>query len=368
MRISPILLKADNFTPPIRTPWGGKKILNKYKASLQLSHPAIDGDVIGESWELSVEPDFPSLTQDNIPLIDILASNPIAMLGEEAMKGRNATALLLKILDSNENLSVQIHPHNTYSGLNAGETGKTECWYIIDHEPGAGIYLGFQPHVDQTKIRNVLEFQADMSKLLYFIPVSCGDLFIIEPGTPHTLGKGITLLEPQYVVPGRRGITYRYWDWNRLYDDSGKQTDRGKPRQIHLEHALKVTNWDRSRGNLLQSTNHMAFGPAITSKPATIEYLCGPGTISGMRCDCLQAARIVGSGHVQLPNWNVLRALTVLEGEVILGQKGHEVKISIGQTVAIPASLKNLTTTLNCSHSFICAVHESSANLDNNPS
>ncbi len=82
-------------------------------------------DVVGESWQLSVEPDFPSLTQEGIALAEIFAFEPLATLGEESE--RSSTALLLKLLDSGESLSMQIHLIRDYSALEDGETEKSEC-------------------------------------------------------------------------------------------------------------------------------------------------------------------------------------------------------------------------------------------------
>ena len=67
----------------------------------------------------------------------------------------------------------------------------------------------------------------DASALLRFVPVAPGDFFTIGPGTPHAIGPGLTLVEPQQVLPGRRGLTYRYWDWNRRYDAEGRPDPQG---------------------------------------------------------------------------------------------------------------------------------------------
>ena len=99
----PLLLEADNFTPPGRTPWGGRRIVDELKAQ---SGIAVTGPV-GESWELSVEPDFPSRLAEGPTLEEVLRADP-ALLGREAKAG--STALLVKLIDTADNLSLQIHP------------------------------------------------------------------------------------------------------------------------------------------------------------------------------------------------------------------------------------------------------------------
>jgi len=355
MRFSPILLQCDNFTPPTRTPWGGRKIIAKYKVLAPISEEKSKYDVVGESWELSVEPDFPSLTQEGITLAEILGSKPIQMLGEESERG--STALLLKLLDSGENLSVQIHPNRDYPALKDGETGKAECWYVIDHEQGSGIYFGLRTGVDESRMRSALEKEEDVSELLHFVPVNRGDLFVIEPGTPHAIGRGVTLLEPQHVEPGCRGLTYRYWDWNRRYDSAGRQAAYGQSRQLHIEDALAVTDWNRSTGESLLETCHFAAGAAAVEQNPVIEHLCGPEGEAAVRSSCIRATRLTGTGREVLPSWNALLSLTVIEGTILLDDEHDRIRVNAGQTVAVPACLTKLQAQLERCHALVCAVY-----------
>jgi mannose-6-phosphate isomerase class I len=353
-----VLLQPDNFTPPVRTPWGGSKIVNKYKRGVLLDRPRADSSVVGESWELSVGPEFPSSTELGISLSEMLASDPSHMLGDEAAIGQTATALLVKWLDAGDNLSVQIHPPEDYGALRATETGKSECWYVVDHERGAGVYLGFRPGVTQALVRETLEKNGDLSRLMQFVPTSVGDLVVIEPGTAHALGAGVTLIEPQYVAPGRRAVTYRYWDWNRRYDSDGKlQAVGGKPRELHVEHALAVTSWDKGSGNELLTSAFLKAGPPDTNASATVEILCADKAPTGLRSSRLKVARLFGDGAAVLPDWNVLRALTVIEGEVRLpDQREGELIVKTGRTVAIAAGLGYIKAHLKQAHALLCAV------------
>lgn len=342
----PLLLRPDNFTPPGRTPWGGTRIVRDLKSGLGLTHT----DVVGEAWELSVEPDFPSRLVEGPTLDDVLRSDPSALLGRESPLG--STALLVKLLDADDDLSVQIHPEDTDPALAAGESGKPEAWYIIDAEPGAGLYLGFRDGVSRQDVQKAIDDEDDVSALLSFVPVSVGDVFVIEPGTPHAVGRGVLLLEPQRVSPGKRGITYRYWDWNRQYDSSGRPDRSGAPRALHLERALDVTRWQGPREDLLLEIMRHRAGPAAIEAGANLEPL-----ISGegpLRSAVFRAKRLTGKGETALPAADNLRSLTVLEGRVTIRSDDIELEIPRGQTAALPPCLGPLPVTLARAHAIVC--------------
>ena len=143
--LRPHLLSPDNFTPANRTPWGGRRICAKYKTALNIA-AELAAQPVGEAWELSFGPELPSRTIDGVWLRDLVGHDRERYLGREAAQG--ASALLVKWLDAADDLSVQIHPSVDDPDLRDAETGKPECWYIVDHEPGAGIYLGLQPGVN----------------------------------------------------------------------------------------------------------------------------------------------------------------------------------------------------------------------------
>ncbi|HEX4936066.1 MAG TPA: type I phosphomannose isomerase catalytic subunit, partial [Gemmatimonadaceae bacterium] len=124
------LLAPDNFTPASRTPWGGTRIVARYKPFLALPPDT----VVGESWEVSAGPEFPSRVESvGAPLAELFAHDPRFFLGAEAPRGN--TSLLVKLLDAADNLSVQIHPSDAYEGLAPDECGKPESWYVLDAEP-----------------------------------------------------------------------------------------------------------------------------------------------------------------------------------------------------------------------------------------
>lgn len=350
--IRPELLASDNFTPPARTPWGGRRILGEYKAELSLTMPA--GQVVGEAWELSFGPELPSRTAQGVLLHDLVARDPQAYLGAEAARG--ASALLVKWLDAADELSVQIHPSVDDPTLAADETGKPECWYIVAAEPGAGIYLGLQPGVTAEVVRDALANAGDVSKLLRFQPVAPGEFYLLQPGLPHAIGRGVTLVEPQYVAAGKKGLTLRYWDWNRRYDSDGRLDPQGRGRELHVERALAVTDWTNSSDAAWLARQRCALGAADRSAAASCSVLCGPEPAARVRSEYLRVARLAGTGRTSLPDWQTLRALTVIEGEASVRGSFGEARVVRGSTAALPAGLHELECELHAAHALLSSV------------
>jgi mannose-6-phosphate isomerase len=239
-----IALAANNFTPLLRTPWAGKMIASSIK------RPLLGDNVperIGESWEFSLDPDFPSLlASGSNKLSDLIAQDSSATLG-----GSTECNILVKLLNADEPLSVQIHPKDGDPHLKKNECGKPESWLVLDAAPNCGLYLGFARSTSIDELRRAFgQGDAKAHELLNFVPVRAGDYFEIEPGVPHAIGPGVLLLEPQRVVAGLSGKTYRLWDWNRKYDAHGERDDlNGKPRELHLEQGLGLLDVDRQIGD-----------------------------------------------------------------------------------------------------------------------
>jgi mannose-6-phosphate isomerase len=352
--LGPIRLKPDNFTPPSRTPWGGTRLLGQFKGDLGIDGVSAEAPV-GESWELSTSDEFHSLTETGERLGQIIARDPAAMLGAEARTNGPFTSLLVKWLDAGDNLSLQIHPDDGHDGLHAGQSGKLEAWYVVAHEPGAGLYLGFQPGVGRHDVEEALTAGADLNALMAFVPVQRGDIALLEPGTPHAVGKGVTLIEPQLVAPGLNAVTYRYWDWNRRYAKDGAADRAGQPRALHVRDALAVTRWDRAADPAWLASRRASLGWPDANEPARVEALCGPESDCALASPRLRMARLCGSGHTRLPGWNALRALTVVEGEVVVGGDRDAIAVAKGCTVAIPAVAGGIEVELRQAHAVLAA-------------
>lgn len=199
--------------------WGGQK-LKKYKRLG--SFDSSQGE-LGETWEISCHPDGESLHHD-CRLSEFIDSQRLPYL--------------VKLIDTSDNLSVQVHPDDEYAQEHESSRGKTESWFILDSDDGSGIYLGLKDGVLKQDVEKALASEDDISQLLKFYPVKNGDFFYVPAGTIHAIGKGVTLAEIQQSS----GITYRVWDWNRLGVD-------GKPRELHVRKSLDVINFESAKNN-----------------------------------------------------------------------------------------------------------------------
>lgn len=317
-----LLLAADNFTPPARTPWGGARLAAWKRA---LGHDA--SPPLGESWEVSFGPELPSRVRGTGQLL-VDAVRGTGALGDEV----DRSALLVKLLDAGAPLSVQIHPADDDPRLGPDESGKPECWYVAESEPGAVIHFGLADHATPAAMRAAIEGGHDVSRLLRSIVVEPGDFFVVPPGTPHAIGAGVTVVEPQKVVPGKRGVTYRYWDWNRRYDAAGRLNPSGTPRPLHVEDALRVTDWSR------RQPPWRRLGPGDVEAAPVLTWLSSPDALHDAQPFPVEVLRLVGTGHTRLPASPVAQAVTVIEGHVTVGG----VTARRGETLLLPAGRESV--------------------------
>ena len=246
-------LSPDRFTPLSRTPWAGQEIFRRYKKSLVREASA----TIGEAWEVSCDPDFPSLVLGrDQELLHYIKEDPENLLSPAYVRRKGATCeILVKLLNAASPLSVQVHPTDADPSLKAHECGKPESWLVLSADPGSGLYLGFSQKLTKETLRKLLESDADLRPYLHFVPVKPGDYFEIEPGVPHAIGPGVTLLEPQRVLLGKSGKTYRFWDWGRRYQSDGTlDMQAGKPRELHIEEGLRLIDPELQVGETYVST------------------------------------------------------------------------------------------------------------------
>ena len=204
--------------------WGGTKLREEYGKESDLER-------LAESWELSCHRDGVSVIKggefDGMTLPDFIAAHPEA-LGKNC--GRFADfPVLIKLIDARNDLSVQVHPDDAYAMRVEGGYGKTEVWYVVDCDEGAELIYGFAEETDSETFRRAIE-EGTLLDIVNRVPVKKGDVFFIEAGTLHAIGKGILIAEIQQ----NSNTTYRVYDYGRLGAD-------GKPRELHIEKALDVT-------------------------------------------------------------------------------------------------------------------------------
>ncbi len=210
--------------------WGGTKLKDEFNKKCDLSK-------IAESWELSTHKDGPSIIENGeyagLTFSKYLENNKNTPLGSNC-KRFNDFPILIKLIDAKDNLSVQVHPNNDYALNVEGEYGKTEMWYIVDCEPDSYLLYGFNKKISRNEFQRSIEDNT-LLDIVNKVPVKKGDVFFIEAGTLHAIGKGILIAEIQQ----NSNTTYRIYDYGRL-------DAQGKPRDLHIEKALDVTNLNKT--------------------------------------------------------------------------------------------------------------------------
>ncbi len=347
-----IPLRADNFTPPMRTPWGGRKIASIKRGAVAPDHPAFQAP-LGESWEVSLSSEYPSVCRETGRLLqEVLEESTGERLGPA---GWSSAAVLVKYINADEPLSVQVHPADDSPDLSADECGKPEAWLVLECSSGAGLYLGFRPDVRETHVRQALSREEpDLQKLLNFVPVEPGDFFLLPPGVPHAIGAGVTLIEPQRVFPKRRGVTYRFWDWNRRYSKSGERDPNGDPRELHVEASLRTTRWDSNNDGMLtkRSFTHTCIADR-KAKSVSLEQLAGPQGVLYSRH--LMVGSLAGSGTYALPPAEHPRGFCVTAGKATL-RDGHQAyPLRAGESALLCANAAHPMVELDQAHILVCA-------------
>ncbi|MBR2044042.1 MAG: class I mannose-6-phosphate isomerase [Clostridia bacterium] len=205
--------------------WGGRIIKEKFGI--------LDMDKVAEAWVLSTHKDGQSVVVNGAQKGKSL-SEAVEALGEKAL-GEKAAAFemfpqMLKIIDAEQSLSIQVHPSDEYALENEGQYGKTEMWYILDAKEGAGIYYGVKKECTKEQLRKAID-ENKIEDVLRFVPCKKGESYFIPSGTIHAIGAGLLIAEIQQ----NSNVTYRVYDFGRVGAD-------GKPRELHTEKALLVSN------------------------------------------------------------------------------------------------------------------------------
>ena len=221
MYMKPMLLKPA-FKDYI---WGGTRLRDDFQKDC-------DFDKIAESWELSCHKDGNSVISGGefggLTLQEFIDKQGKAVLGTNCERFENFP-ILIKLIDAKDNLSVQVHPNNEYALRVEGEYGKTEMWYIVDCDEGATLLYGFKNEISKDEFAKRIADNT-LLEVTNAVPVKKGDVFFIEAGTLHAIGKGILIAEIQQ----NSNTTYRIYDYGRVGND-------GKPRELHVEKAKDVT-------------------------------------------------------------------------------------------------------------------------------
>jgi len=293
--------------------WGGKKISNTLlKRNNKISKT-------GESWEISSVENNLSIIENGIyagkNIIEIIDLFKDKLLGNSNIKKFGYEfPLLIKFIDADDVLSVQVHPDENYALEKHKMHGKNEMWYILENEKNASIITGFNKTITREEcIENINN--NSIENILNFENVSEGDIFYIPTGRIHAIGKGILLAEIQQTSD----ITYRVYDWNRI-------DFNGTKRELHIEEALDVLDfkyYTDYKTNYKQEIN-------CPSKIINTKYF---------------TTNLLWFSSLQTRDYTALDSFVIficVKGSCEIINNNSITKINFGETILIPASLKTI--------------------------
>ncbi len=297
------------FTPFLRPMvWGGRRLGTVLKKELP------SDAAFGESWEVSDHPVHRSVVASG-PLAgrslrELMEQEREALLGPAA--GRYRTfPWLVKYLDANDWLSVQVHPSDeTVGTLWPGEGGKTEAWFVLDAAPESRIYAGLLPGTDEQRLRAALASGAVADCLYSFTPRP-GDCIFLPAGTVHAVGGGVLIAEIQQTSDA----TFRLFDWNR-------RDAQGKSRALHIEESMQAIDWGR--------------GPVEPQRVSEAEETAGQPLV---QCPYFHLSYQQGRTPFPCGGEGRLQVLMALRGGGRLRSARGEQEIRSGQTWVIPAGV-----------------------------
>ena len=294
--------------------WGGNALVSRFNKK------STGSQQVGESWELSAVADNQSVISNGF-----LAGNSIEELIEVYMgditgdaifeKFGNEFPLLIKFIEAQQDLSIQVHPDDDLAKKRHKAYGKTEMWYVLECKKGSKIYTGFKEGVTK-KIYEEAVMNGKIEEIMNVESVEAGDAFFTPAGRVHAIGAGIVLVEIQQTSD----ITYRIFDWNRK--GSGKEK-----RELHTELALDAIDFNQTGENKIRikpelnkfenlvncehfNTNIISFNKSIDKEYYSIDsfvvYIC-------------------------------------IEGEFLICWDGNSDKVTKGETVLLPAMIKEVT-------------------------
>lgn len=290
--------------------WGGTRIAEFKGIPSQ-------GDHIGESWELSPMPGHESVVADGefkgMTLSQLLAKHGEEIMGEKLYKRYGYSfPLLIKFIDSTQDLSIQVHPDDALAAKRHNSLGKTEMWYSVLPTPTAYLYAGFSQEMDPEKFRKMVADSTivDALKKYYTKP---GDVFFLPAGRVHAIGEGNFVLEIQEASD----ITYRIYDYNR-------RDAEGNLRQLHVDESVDAINY----ADTAQEVKNVKAAPGTEAMIEDCSYFTT--TLVNVNKDF----------HLELDDRHSFTLLIATKGNMkAVSPEGEEFALPQGQTLLVPATM-----------------------------
>lgn len=305
-------MEIFRFVPILKqTIWGGDKILRYKHIERQMSH-------VGESWELSGVRGRESVVAEGphkgMTINEVVTEMGANLLGEENFsRFGNEFPLLIKFIDAQSDLSIQVHPDDATARMFGEERGKTEMWYIMDSDTDASIRIGLNRHITPKQYAEMVDNHT-ITDVINHYTVSEGDCFFIPAGTIHAICAGCFLAEIQQTSD----VTYRIYDYNRKDKD-------GNLRQLHTREAAKAIDYTT------KPDYHTLYTPAQEAMVKMVE------------CPYFTTSVLDISKHITI-NFSDLDSFVVfiaLKGEARIGDgRGSSAILRQGDTILLPATVQ----------------------------
>lgn len=303
LRFEPIFKKAL---------WGGRRLA-------ELTGKPLPGDdPFGEAWILSDQGNNLSRVINGPlrgqSLRDLVEGDGTRLLGPGAERYRKRFPLLLKFIDAQQALSVQVHPHDRHTDLvPPGDQGKTEAWVVLHADPDSRIYAGLRPGTTEQTMRQAID-RGTLQECLHWFTPKPGDCIFIPAGTVHALGAGVVIFEVQQSSD----ITFRLFDWNRV-DAQTRQ-----PRQLHIEQSLAVTDYARG-------PREPVVPVAEPTAPAQRERL--------VDCEYFKLWRLRSEQPFSVGAANACRILICIDGQADIRHRDESYPLRGGEVLLLPAEV-----------------------------
>jgi len=302
--------------------WGGSKLCKEWGKT------AKEPDTVGEAWVLTVRENEVSVIENGIfagkTMWDYIETNGPQVISVDS-KG-DKFPLLIKLIDANDKLSVQVHPDDEYAEKVENDFGKTEMWYIVEADEGSGIVYGLDDGITKEDFRHFVE-SGETEKALKFQPVKAGEVYFIPSGMIHAIGSGLLIAEVQQ----NSDLTYRVFDYNR------KQKD-GSLRELHVEKALDVTK-DFSDSDI----EKICFGNGKTNDAV-------------VNCKYFKVEKLTEDA-VRCADKKSFHSLLCLKGEAVINHNGQSYNVKKGDSWFIPATAGEYSLKLNYAELLISSVN-----------
>ncbi len=294
--------------------WGGRNLERLYGKSLPPGVP------IGESWEISDRPGDVSVIA-NGPLagrdLRWLMENHAAELLGTAKSESGRFPLLIKILDAQEKLSLQVHPPAAVAAQLGGEP-KTEMWYITQAAPGAELYVGLRRGITRAEFEQRIR-DGSVADCFHRIPVKAGDAMFLPSGRMHAIGAGLVIFEIQQ----NSDTTYRVFDWNRVGLD-------GQPRELHIAQSLASIDFNDYEPGLIE--------PRASAEASWSSRVLVDAPLFDVSLHRLRSTRVIATNRPA-----ALNVVGVLAGRLRVEAEGRPVELRPGEFCLLPACLEEVT-------------------------